>query len=260
MYSVTLHAKRAWAELLAWVERRAGVDWPMLEHEPPLLLSDLWARNDLGCAMMCGLPYSLRVPRPQLIAAPVPSLPRYDNRAVYCTDIAVKADSPDRTIEDTYGKIAGYTLKDSQSGYFAFRYYLLQRQSAVATPPYRQIVGNLINARGVINAIAAGKIDVGPLDGYVHDLLQHSDPAFAKQVRVVASTDPTAMPPLVATANIDDGTLARLRDAFLAVEHAAELAQQREALLLRRFVVPSPGDYDLTKARAQKVESSEEVW
>src|SRR5439155_10497533 len=113
------------------------------------------------------------------------------------SDIAVKADSPHRTVEDSFGGVAGYTLKDSQSGYFAFRTLLLTRYPGAK---YRKIVGGLLNPRGIINALVQGEIDVGPLDGYVFDLMRAGDPAFASQVRVIATTDPTPMPPLVATA------------------------------------------------------------
>src|SRR6185369_15702950 len=91
----------------------------------------------------------------------------------------------------------GYTLKDSQSGYFAFRYYL---QTKHPKAKYKKIVGGLMNARGIVQALAKGEIDIGPLDGYVWDLIRAGDPAFAAQVRVIASTDPTPMPPLVSTA------------------------------------------------------------
>ena len=49
-------------------------------------------------------------------------------------------------------------------------------------------VGGLVNAQGVIDALAAGRIDVGPLDSFSHDLIERYDPARATQVRTVAST------------------------------------------------------------------------
>ena len=54
---------------------------------------------------MCGLPFSLRQPKATLLAAPVPSLPDYAGRSVYWSYIAVKADSPCRKLEDTFGSI-----------------------------------------------------------------------------------------------------------------------------------------------------------
>jgi len=259
MYSVTPECKAAWRTIIDWALDEAGVQGRYEDHDPPKRLSDLWQRDDLACVMMCGLPFSLRDPQPVILAAPIPSLPRYGGKSVYWSDIAVRADSQMQSLEDTLGSRAGYTLKDSQSGYFAFRHHLL-RKFPSRPQPYSQITGNLLNPRGVIKALAEGRIDVGSLDSYVHDLLRHSDPAFAAQVRVIETTDPTPMPPLVATADIPEAAVARLRNAFVAVHEQPYLASAREALLLERFVVPDPSVYRVQRERAQEVERSAAEW
>ena len=255
MYSVTPAAAEAWRAVIGWATRTAGVPVEFVEHAPPRLLSDLWAREDLGCVQMCGLPASRRKPAPTILAAPQPSLPRYGGKAVYMSDIAVKADSPFRTLEDTFGGVAGYTLKDSQSGYFAFRTLLLTKYPQAK---YGKIIGGLLNPRGVISALARGEIDVGPLDGYVFDLMRAGDPQFASQVRVVAVTDPTPMPPLVATAPLSPTDADNLRSAFLRAHEEPALSAALENLLVERFVVPDLSVYDETRRRAERVEEAEE--
>jgi ABC-type phosphate/phosphonate transport system substrate-binding protein len=256
MYSVTPAATEAWRAVIGWVTQAAGVPVEFIEHAPPKLLSDLWARDDLGVVQMCGLPASLRQPAPVVLAAPQPSLPRYGGKAVYMSDLAVRADSKYRTLEDTFGGVAGYTLKDSQSGYFAFRSLLLTKYP---NAKYQKIVGGLMNARGIVKALTEGSIDVGPLDGYVFDLIRAGDPAFAAQVRVVAVTDPTPMPPLIATAALAPEKIRALRDGFSRVHEEKSLDQARKALLVERFVTPDLSVYDETKRRAERVEK-EAAW
>lgn len=259
MYSVCPAAKEAWRTLIGWVMQRAGVNWTFFDWDAPKLLADLWARDDLGCAMMCGLPYALREPQAQILAAPVPSLLHYQNQSIYFSYLAVRADSKFQTLEDTFGGVLGYTLQDSQSGYFALRHHLLplERKGPL---PYRAIVGNLMNPKGVIAALAEGRVDVGPLDSYCYDIFRKLEPAFAAQVRVIATTDPTPMPPLVSTATLDAPTLARVREAFLAAEHARELDPVRAALVLARFVVPDAADFNVQKERAAVVEQQGAEW
>lgn len=259
MYSISPAAKAAWRVLLEWVLARAGAEMAFLEHEPPQRISELWERSDLGCAMMCGLPVSLRSPPPTILAAPVPSLPRYAGRSVYMTDIAVRAGSRFATLEDTFGGVAGYTVKDSQSGYFAFRHHLLTRHPA-RKPHYTKIVGGLVNARGIIQALDEGRIDVGPLDGYVHDLIRATDPDFAARARIIQVTDPTPMPPLVATAPLEADVVDRLRAAFLAASDEPALAGTRATLLLERFIVPELSSFDTLRERALLVERDDEHW
>ncbi len=257
MYSVTPASKAAWTQLFSWVLARSQVDAHLIAHDPPNVLSDLWARGDLAAVMMCGLPLSRRAIEPVILAQPLPSLPRYGGRAVYCTDIVVGANSSFKTLEDTFGQRAGYTLKDSQSGYYAFRHHLLTQHQG-NSQPYASITGGLVNARGIIKAIADNRIDVGPLDGYVHDLIRHTEPEYAAQVRIVATTDPTPMPAIIATAALRDDEVQRLRATFKASITTPELAAARAALLLADFVVPDAAVFSMQRERAALVDATPE--
>jgi ABC-type phosphate/phosphonate transport system substrate-binding protein len=250
MYCATASARADWKQVLAWALARAGLGWDVIDYDAPAPLSALWARDDLGVAMMCGLPFSQRAPRPTLIAAPLPSPSRYGGLPVYFTDIVVRIDAPYQRLEDTFGGAVGYTLADSMSGGVAFRNHLAPYRATRGSRLYARAVGNLIHARGVIEALAAGTIDVGPLDSYYHDLLRRNEPALAQQVRIVASTEAMPIPPLVATAALMPDELARLRDALQAVVTAPELAATTERLLLAGFAVPDPADYDVLAAIA----------
>ncbi len=260
MYSVNSSAKVAWRELLAWILERAALPIDIIDHDAPAPMAALWARDDLGCAMMCGLPYSLRTPAPRLIAAPVPSPLRYRGRACYMTDLTVRADSTYGSVDETFGGIVGYTVADSQSGYFALRHFLRPFQQQRGGPLYRSVVGGLLNARGVIDALVAGTIDIGPLDSYSHDLLRHLEPDYAHQVRTVASTEPTAIPPFVATIELDDRGLARLQSAFATAAAAPELAEVCSRLLLAGFEFPQPADYAPLRLRHDALIAAPELW
>jgi ABC-type phosphate/phosphonate transport system substrate-binding protein len=252
--------KAAWKRVLQWAVAQARLDWDLLDYEPPAPLSELWARSDLGCAMMCGLPYSQRRPQPELIAAPVPSPARYAGRPIYYTDIVARADSPFRTLEDTFGATVGYTLKDSMSGCVALRKHLLPYRLIRGPRLYHAAVGNLVNPKGVIDALNEGCIDVGPLDSYYHDLLKHNDPQVAAKLRVVASTAAAPIPPLVATAELVGDELARLRAAILAAGETPELQAERSILLLQRFATPDAADYRVFDAILAESRQYSELW
>ena len=96
--------------------------------------------------------------------------------------------------------------------------------------------------------------------GYVHDLLKHLDPAFAAQVRIVATTDAAPMPPFVATARLTEDEVARLRAAFAASIAAPELRAERETLLLKDFAFPEPREYDVFGGILHAAEQYAEIW
>lgn len=245
MYSVSPRMKSVWQRLLQWVLDDAQLPWEVVAHDAPAPLNALWAREDLGLAMMCGLPCGLRNPAPQVIAAPIPSPARYEGKARYCTDLVVRAHAPFRCLEDTFGGVAAYTLADSMSGAVAFNAHLQAFRAPGRQRLYARTVGDLVNARGVIDALARGDVDVGPLDSYYHDLLRQDSPAYAAQVRTIDSTRWTPIPPLVSTASLPSAVIERLRASLRRASQHPDLTSERGLLLLAGFAFPNASEYDL---------------
>jgi ABC-type phosphate/phosphonate transport system substrate-binding protein len=256
MYSVTATTDAAWQEMFAWLSRRSSVPLQPLDHPFPAPLAQLWSRSDLGCAFMCGLPY-LRSPYPpKPIAAPVPSAARFGGRAIYMTDLVVRADSGFRTLEDTFGQRLGYTAEDSHSGYNALRHHLLPFRSERRPSLYRLSIGPLYTPRRVLEAVLAGDIDIGPLDGYALDLMLRHEPELSQLIRIVATTEPAPIPFLVASADCPDDIVARLRSALEEFGEAGECAGLRKRLALTKFVPISLRDYNLILHWARQAEAA----
>lgn len=248
MYAVTADASAAWAELFAWVTRRSGVDLEAIQHPASLPMTALWTRSDLGAAFMCGRPWSRAEPKPVPIACPIPAPARYEGAPLYMTDIVVRADSPFRALEDTFGHRIGYTLEESQSGFNALRHHLLGYRSASRPALYAESVGPLHTPRGVVAALLSGAIDAGPLNSYAFDLMRAAADDPAHGLRVVATTAPAPIPFFVASPDCPQHVTGALRAAFLAMGDAPELAGIRERLLLRGFCPVSEPSYDLLGA------------
>jgi ABC-type phosphate/phosphonate transport system substrate-binding protein len=261
MYSTgAAQAAQAWVALLRWIVARAGGAWNVLDYPPPQPLDELWARGDLGCTFMCGLPYALDARQLTPIVAPVVRGERYEGRPIYFTDIVVHRDAPFHRLEDTFGRRVGYTVKHSQSGYVALREHLLPYRLRLGHPLYASAVGPLGGARDVVDAILTGRIDVGPLDSYVLDLIRHLQPDLAAQLRSIATTQESPIPLFIATGSIDPDLVRKLQDAFAAAMAAEELQSLRDTLLLADFVVPQREPYEILKARAQSANAYPDAW
>ena len=244
MYAVTPEVRAEWQSLFAWVAEVSAVPLTYVEHAAPAPLEVLWAREDLGTAFMCGFPFASAVRKPHLIAAPVPSPPRYGGQPRYCTDFIVRADSPAVRLSDTFGGRIGWTVDHSQSGYRAVRHHLLHYGQDRTEPLFSEWVGPLVTPRRVIDAVIHGDIDVGPLDSYVHDLLKRHEPQTAAKFRTIESTAMTPIPPLVASRMVTEDTLERLRQVFLSSAMQTELSAEFETLMILRFAAVNPDDYD----------------
>ncbi len=254
MYAVTPEVAAAWRTLFAWVARTTGIELANIEHAAPAPLEHLWSRDDLGTVFMCGFPFVCAEPKPQLLAAPVPIAARYGGAPCYCTDFVVRADRAFVTLEDTFGGRIGWTVRHSQSGYNAIRYHLLRyERERRHAKLFAEWVGPLVTPRAVIDAVLAGRIDVGPVDSLVRDLLDRHDPATASRLRVVGSTVMTPNPPLVASCTVAREIAHRLRTVLLACGRDPEMRPVLDMLALQGFAAVAPADYAVLVEQAAAV-------
>jgi hypothetical protein len=245
MYSVSPEAAGLWRRLLIAVIEHAGLDIRLLEHTEPAPIDELWQRPDKAAVFMCGLPFSRSNPRLELIAAPVPSPPEFRGLPQYWSAMVVRKDSPFQSIEDTFGGRIALTVPDSQSGCWAAAHYLMS--VANRFPLYAQVVAPQVTPVGAMSAVIDGAADVAPIDSYAYSLLQKYRWDLTSQLRIVARTPRTPIPPLVASVP----GMASLRAAFLKAHLIEGTASLMAELLLERFVHPDPGVYDALRLNFQ---------
>jgi len=256
MYGSSPTMSQAWRALLTRVSETSGVGLEVIEHAYPAPLDELWERPDMGCVFMCGYPWALRRDRPRLLAAPVPSPARYGNRPFYFTDFVVRADSPFHTLEDTFGRRLAYSIENSHSGYNAARYHLLAYRTPARRALYAETLGPFVSQRRVLDAILEGRADVAPLDSYLLDLWRAHQPEVIAGVRVIATTEPAPIPPLVASPEISKDTCSRLTATLLEAHEDPALAESLQSLLLARFVEATPAGYEVFLDRQRAAEAA----
>jgi ABC-type phosphate/phosphonate transport system substrate-binding protein len=243
MYAVTPQAEDAWRTLLTHITEEAGVPLDYLPYPAPQPLEHLWMRPNVGAVLMCGYPIVLKLAPVIPIAAPIPRAPWAGGRPVYRTDLIVRQDAPYRTLEDTFGGRAGWTVEHSHSGFNAFRYHLLAYRTAERPTLYREMVGNLITARNVLDSVRSGRIDVGPLDAYWHLLIARHAPELTAGVRVLESTALAPIPAFVAAAGTPLEVVLRLRAAFVDAGGKNWFGPLGEQLLLEGFAQAGEGAF-----------------
>ena len=246
MYAVTPEVESLWRGLLARVAEEAEVALEYLPYPAPRPLEDLWSRPDLGAVLMCGYPIALQLAAVQPIAAPIPRAPWAAGRAVYRTDLIVREDAPHRQLEDTFGGRAGWTVAHSHSGFNAFRHHLLAYRTPQRKRLYREMVGNLVTARNVLDAVRERRIDVGPLDAYWHMLIARHAPKLCEGVRVLSSTALAPMPAFVAAADLPVAEVTRLRAAFTSAATKPWFAELADPLMLEGFAEATRAEFGPT--------------
>ena len=234
MYDVTPPVRGHWHALLRIAARRADVPLECIAHAAPAPLTDLWARDDLALAFMCGLPLVTQYPGVRPLVAPVTAIAENDSPS-YRSIWLVRADSAFDTLASTFGYRIGWTVEHSHSGFNAPRHALLAHRTVRQPRLYRASIGPLHHPRGVLAALAEDRIDTTAVDAYWWSLLQRHDAATASRLRSVGTTSSAPMPPLVCAGGFPPAFAQRLMDVLTALHEDSAARIHLDALAVIRF-------------------------
>jgi ABC-type phosphate/phosphonate transport system substrate-binding protein len=171
---------------------------------------------------------------------------------VYWTNLVARKGGPIRVLADAFGKRMAFTTADSQSGYHAPRFMFVSRAvERDSRSLFGATVGPLITPRRVVKAVLEGEADIGPVDSYAFDLLRKHEPGWMAPLDVIETTMRTPIPPMVGAASLPAEDAKRLTDALLSVAEATELADVRDALLLRGFAPATAEQYAILRRAAE---------
>ena len=254
MYNAAPGASAAWRALFSRVFDDAGVDVEVIEHGAPQPIHDLWSRESLCCAFMCGWPFVHAKPALQAIAAPVPAPARYAGLPRYCSEFVVRAESGWTTLEETFGHRFGWMAANSQSGYNAPRAHLSRYASPLRPSLFSEVSGPLGTPALALKALREARVDVVALDGFYLDLLRHHDPAALAGVQCVATTAWTPIPLLVAASRVPPGTIERLRACLLEAGERPTYAKLLAAAGVARFTTPDIESYEALETMAREAQ------
>jgi ABC-type phosphate/phosphonate transport system substrate-binding protein len=249
-YAVTQSVAGAWRELLSRIGRAAEVTFDFLPSPLPQPQEELWKRSDIGCVfMVCGYPIAMGHLAVTPIAAPIPAAPWARGRAVYRSDLIVRADSRFQTLTDTFGGRLGWTTNHSHSAFNALRFHLLQYRTGERPTLYSHVVCNLGSVRKLFDSVCDGTIDVGSVDAYWHLLLQRHQPELAAQVRVIESTATAPIPTLVASPTVPREVIDALTVSCLSAQSQPWFHPLADATMITGFATTALDDFDVVRAR-----------
>jgi ABC-type phosphate/phosphonate transport system substrate-binding protein len=254
MYNAGPRAEAAWRALFTRVFADAGLDVAIIQHSFPKPIDALWSEPELCCAFMCGWPFVRSTEGQQPIVAPVPSPSRYEGLPRYCSDFVVRESSGWNSLEATFGHRFGWMSRNSQSGFNAPRAYLSGLVTSARAALFSEVRGPLGAPMATLAALLDDTVDVVAIDGFWLDLLRYHHPEKWQGLRVIASTDWTPIPLLVAAQGIDPGVVASLREFLCGIDAGATYKPLLREALVARFVTPDLAAYPVLEAMAREAE------
>lgn len=194
---------------------------------------------------VCSIPYLLlarsRQIRMQVLAAPVLTGQRYENRPIYFSDVIVPARSDARSFADLAGRRLAYNEPYSHSGYLVVLHALAARGLPV------HFFGEMVEVgfhQIAIQMVAEGSVDGAAIDSQVLGLALSENPALVDRIRVVDVLGPSTVQPVVASVDhLTHRDRASIRDVLVSLADDADASAALDAAGVARFVAVNARAY-----------------
>jgi phosphonate transport system substrate-binding protein len=246
--AVSLLAQNAapfYRTLVAFLGQQLGLPANLHDEQAHTARLDLLTTGQAQLGFICGLPYSQLAdqsePPIELLAAPVMAEARYDDRAVYFSDVIVRSDSPFASFANLRGCAWAYNEPGSFSGYAATQAHLARLGETRGF--FGRAIASGAHQRSV-QLVVEGLADASAIDSVVLAYELKCRPELAGQLRSLAALGPSPMPPVVASMALGADMRAALRELLLTMHERADGRAVLAQGLLARFAPVSDADYD----------------
>jgi phosphonate transport system substrate-binding protein len=244
---------RVYEFIAGYIGRRLGVDAELVVGSS---LRDFKTGN-ADAAFICGLPYVLlaRAPQPvvELLAAPVLSEDRYQDRAIYFSDIIVRSDGAIWSMADLRGRSWSYNEPLSHSGYNVVRYKLLEMGET------NGFFGRVVDAgwhQKSIQMVVAGEVEGSAIDSQVLAIEFRNEPQLAQQLRVIDILGPSTIQPVVAAAQLPQNLKTDLASVLTSMGSDPVARERLAEGFIDRFAPIADSDYDDIRMMLQSAEAA----
>lgn len=221
------------------IPTKAVLDIPWKDRERRL------DRGEIQVGWICGLPYIWKADTPEapieLLAAPVMTDPRYEDRPVYFSDVIVRADDPARRFEDLRGCRWAFNEPHSHSGYNVVRCHLA---SIEATEGFFGSVSQAGSHQEAMRRVADGRADAAAIDSTVLEIERKTHPEAVDKLKVIEVLGPSPIPPLVIHREVNPRLGRQLRKLLFDIHLEDEPAAFLREAGIDRFVSVQDRDYD----------------
>ena len=228
----------SYAPLLDYLAQRLDRPVERVQRRTYSEVNDLVRRGEVDLAFVCTSSYLVgsREFGMQLLAAP-----QVNGDVVYHAVIIVPADSRAQRFADLRAKVFAFTDPISFSGR-VYPTYLLQQMGKTPEAFFAHTFFTYSHD-DAIQAVAAGLADGASVDGLVLDFALKRDPSLKTRIKIIQTSPPFGMPPVVVSPDIRPQLRAQLADILLNMHLDADGSAALEALDYERFVLVDQIDY-----------------
>lgn len=226
-------------QLKDYLEEKFDRPIQLVDRENYDQVNKLLESGGLDVAFTCAGPY---VEGHEKFGLELLAVPLVNGKPFYHSYIIVPQDSPVRDFAGLRGKSFAFTDPKSNSGCLVPT-YMLARMKETPDSYFAKHIYTYGHDKS-INAVARKMIDAAAVDSLIWDYTQWKHPELTAKTRIVTTSPPYGIPPIVVRKDTDPAIKRQLREILL---HMHESQRGREILanmMIDRFAEGNDRDYD----------------
>ncbi len=237
-----------YSPLLDYLARRLDRPVELLQRATYAEINELVRTGQADIAFVCGGAFveGEREGYMELLV-----VPEMEGKTTYHALIIVPADSPFGSLLDLRGRRFAFTDPLSNSGRLYVQYRLAQMGETPETF-FKDVIYTYSHDNS-IRAVDQGIVDGATVDSLVFNALVRADPDLQRRLRVVETSPPFGIPPVVVHPELDASLKETLRRALLEMHTDPQGRGALAHLYVDRFVLPDPRAYDSIREMASSV-------
>jgi len=214
-------------------------------------VNELVRRNEVDMAFVCTRAY---VEGKRTFGMELLAVPLVHGQKMYYSQLIVRRDYPAHSFRDLRGAVFAFTDPLSNSGYL-YPNVLLARMGAMPQTFFKRTFFTYSHDNA-IHAVAEGVADAAAVDSLVLQYALTREPALKDKIRVIGTSEPFGMPPVVTSPTIRPQLRARLQQVLFTMHQNPRGREALEALNVDRFVQASDADYDMIRDMIREVQEN----
>lgn len=225
-------------ELLKYIEEKIHI--PVISKQGKYKeISYLLKSNNLEVAFICSGVYPILQKEGvvELLVVPV-----VKGKTEYYSYIIVHKESSISNLFELKSKSFSFTDPLSNSGYF-YPVFLLARENKIYQTFFSRTIFTHSHDNSII-AVAEKLVDGAAVDSLVYDYLKETSPQLISKTKILHTSPPFGIPPVVVSKNLDKDKRERLRNIFLQLHKEKKGKEILSHLKIEKFVIGSDKMYD----------------
>jgi phosphonate transport system substrate-binding protein len=229
--------------LQKYIEKKLGQPVQLVDRENYDEMNGLLETGGVDAAFVCAGPY---IEGKKKFGMELLAMPLVKGKPIYHSYIIVHKDSSIRNIQGLRGKTFAFTDPKSNSGKLVPT-YMLAKMNETPESYFSRFEFTYGHDKS-IKAVAEKLVDGAAVDSLIWEYAALKNPALTAQTKIIATSEPYGIPPIVVRPGIAPELKKRLLDIMLSAGRDPEGKEILNGMMIDSFVAGDDKNYDTIRA------------